>query len=136
MDIEFGFWQIKNYCQLFAYGKHSKIDSCQLRIKYRLLNWTVKRSMHIWDLLVIGEYMMEDIYCSLPLLTKNVGEIPQICQLNVEEISMVKSWYLMKIFKENKIDLVLLQEIHQENEDQTGLRMLTILRTVKISIFW
>ena len=59
---------------------------------------------------------------------KRVGNILQICQLNIEGISRDKSEYLTRILKDNAIDILVLQETHTLNDED-------LLRRGKIAGF-
>lgn len=55
-------------------------------------------------------------------LTRDIGPSIRVCQLNIEGISRAKCEHLSKILIENKIDVVLLQETHTENDIQLSQR--------------
>lgn len=55
-------------------------------------------------------------------LTRNIGPVIRIFQLNVESISRAKCDYLSKVLMENNIDVVVLQETHVANEEQFRTR--------------
>lgn len=55
-------------------------------------------------------------------MTKNLGKIIRICQLNAEGLSRAKSEYISKFLLEENIDMALIQETHIENDNQQHYR--------------
>ena len=55
-------------------------------------------------------------------LTKTLGPLFKVCQLNIEGISRSKSNYLSKFLLDHNIDVVLLQETHTSDESQLRKR--------------
>ncbi|KAM4034798.1 LOW QUALITY PROTEIN: uncharacterized protein ACNLHF_021495 [Anomaloglossus baeobatrachus] len=53
---------------------------------------------------------------------KDLGPTVKICQINIEGISHSKFVFLHKFLTDNKIDVLVLQETHVENEDQLLVR--------------
>lgn len=51
-------------------------------------------------------------------MTRNIGQILRICQLNIEGIKKSKCQYVGKIMKENGVDILLIEEEYVENDDQ------------------
>lgn len=55
-------------------------------------------------------------------MTKNIGQNFRIYQLNIESISKSKCQYFGKILKESAVNILLIQEVHLENDDQARSR--------------
>lgn len=55
-------------------------------------------------------------------VTRDIGDVLRILQLNVKGISRSKSECLLKLANQDRTDVILLQETHCENEHQLNKR--------------
>ena len=53
---------------------------------------------------------------------RNLGPIWRICQMNVEGISRAKSEYMSRLFKEEEVNVALIQETHTETPEDLRKR--------------